>query len=58
MIDRKHDFPINQQPEVVGISRGSVDYPPRPVLKIDFAIVVVAIRFGVAAVVSNRYRVC
>ena len=31
MIDRTHELPINQQAKLVGISRGSVYYLPRPV---------------------------
>jgi hypothetical protein len=30
MIDREHDLPITRQAEIVGISRGSVYYLPRP----------------------------
>ena len=33
MIDREHDLPITKQAEVLGISRGSVYYLPRPVRK-------------------------
>ena len=38
MIDRKHDLPITKQAEVLGISRGSVYYLPRPVSATDLAI--------------------
>jgi putative transposase len=38
MIDRKHDLPIAKQAKVVGISRGSVYYRPRPVPEADLAI--------------------
>jgi putative transposase len=38
MIDRAHDLPIAKQAEVVGISRGSVYYRPRPVPEADLAI--------------------
>ena len=31
MIDRNHDLPIIKQAKALGISRGSVDYRPRPV---------------------------
>ena len=33
MIDRAHDLPITKQAEALNISRGSVYYLPRPVLK-------------------------
>jgi len=35
MIDRNHPLPISQQAKVVGISRGSVYYLPRPVSDYD-----------------------
>ena len=35
MIDRNHDLPIKRQAELVGISRGSVYYLPRPVSEAD-----------------------
>jgi putative transposase len=38
MIDREHDLPIRRQAEVVGISRGSVYYLPRPVPETDLAV--------------------
>jgi putative transposase len=38
MIDREHDLPITKQAEVLGISRGSVYYLPRPVPEADLAI--------------------
>ena len=38
MIDREHDLPISKQAEVLGISRGSVYYLPRPVSEADQAI--------------------
>jgi putative transposase len=38
MIDRQHDLPITKQAEVLGISRGSVYYLPRPVPEVDLAI--------------------
>ena len=38
MIDRAHDLPIARQAAVVGISRGSVYYKPRPVPEADLAI--------------------
>jgi putative transposase len=38
MIDRKHDLPIAKQAAVVGISRGSVYYRPRPVPDAELAI--------------------
>jgi len=31
MIDREHDLPVTRQAEVLGISRSSVYYLPRPV---------------------------
>ena len=37
MIDREHDLPITRQAEVLGISRGSVYYLPRPVPAADLA---------------------
>jgi len=38
MIDRAHDLPIAKQTELLGISRGSVYYRPRPVPAADLAI--------------------
>ena len=38
MIDRDHDLPISRQAELVGISRGSVYYLPRPVSDADLAL--------------------
>ena len=38
MIDRQHDLPITRQAEVLGISRGSVYYLPRPVPAADLAV--------------------
>ena len=38
MIDRAHDLPVARQAAVVGISRGSVYYKPRPVPEADLAI--------------------
>jgi putative transposase len=38
MIDRDHDLPITRQAELVGISRGSVYYLPRPVSDSDLAL--------------------
>ena len=38
MIDRDHDLPISRQAELVGISRGSVYYLPRPVRDADLAL--------------------
>jgi putative transposase len=38
MIDREHALPITRQAEIVGISRGSVYYLPRPVPEADLAI--------------------
>jgi putative transposase len=35
MIDRTHDLSITKQAEVLGISRGSVYYRPRPVTDLD-----------------------
>ena len=37
MIDREHDLPITGQAKVLGISRGSVYYLPRPVPAADLA---------------------
>lgn len=38
MIDRDHDLPITRQAQVLGISRGSVYYLPRPVSDADLAL--------------------
>ena len=38
MIDPKHTLPIKRQAELVGISRGSVYYLPRPVSQEDLAL--------------------
>ncbi|GGI31209.1 hypothetical protein GCM10010987_63280 [Bradyrhizobium guangdongense] len=38
MIDREHDLPISKQAEALSISRGSVDYLPRPVSPKDLAL--------------------
>ena len=38
MIDRAHDLPLARQAKVLGISRGSVYYQPRPVPAADLAI--------------------
>jgi putative transposase len=38
MIDRSHGLPVVQQAKVLGISRGSVYYRPRPVSAEDLAI--------------------
>jgi len=38
MIDRDHDLPITRQAQVLGISRGSVYYLPRPVSPADLAL--------------------
>jgi len=38
MIDREHDLPIARQAEVLGISRGSVYYLPRPTPAADLAL--------------------
>jgi putative transposase len=38
MIDREHDLPITRQAAVLGISRGSVYYLPRPVSEADLAL--------------------
>jgi putative transposase len=38
MIDRKHEVSITRQAELVGISRGSVYYQPRPVSAADLAL--------------------
>jgi putative transposase len=35
MIDREHDLPITRQAELLGMSRGSVYYLPRPVSQAD-----------------------
>lgn len=38
MIDRTHELPIKRQAELVGISRGSVYYHPKPVSQADLAL--------------------
>ena len=38
MIDRRHDLSIARQARVLGISRGSVYYLPRPVAAADLAL--------------------
>lgn len=38
MIDRSHDLPLKRQAEVLGLSRGSLYYQPRPVSAADLAI--------------------
>lgn len=38
MIDRHHDLPLTQQARLLGISRGSVYYLPRPVSDADLAL--------------------
>ena len=38
MIDRSHDLPVTKQAKALGISRGSVYSPPRPVPAADLAI--------------------
>ena len=38
MINRKHDLPITKQAQVLRISRGPVDYLPRPMPEADLAI--------------------
>ena len=38
MIDPKHTLPIKRQAELVGISRGSVYYLPKPVSEEDLAL--------------------
>jgi putative transposase len=38
MIDRSHDLSITKQAKVLGISRGSIYYLPRPVPAVDLAI--------------------
>jgi putative transposase len=38
MIDREHEVSIKRQAELVGISRGSVYYQPRPVSAVDLAL--------------------
>ena len=37
MIDREHGLPITKQAKVLGLSRGSVYYLPRPVPAADLA---------------------
>jgi putative transposase len=38
MIDRRHDLPLTRQAEVLGLSRGSLYYQPRPVPAADLAV--------------------
>jgi putative transposase len=38
MIDRDHDLPITRQASLLGISRGSVYYLPRPTSEADLAL--------------------
>ena len=38
MIDRNHDLPVKRQAELVGISRGSVYYLPKPMSEVDLAL--------------------
>ena len=38
MIDRNHDLPVKRQAELVGISRGSVYYLPKPVSAADLTL--------------------
>ena len=38
MINREHDLPIKRQAELLGMSRGSVYYLPRPVSEADLAL--------------------
>ncbi len=38
MIDRTHDLPVKRQAELVGISRGSVYYLPKPVSAADLTL--------------------
>jgi len=38
MIDRKHDLPVTRQAKLLGISRGTVYYLPRPVSDADLAL--------------------
>lgn len=38
MIDRSHDLPLTRQAEVLGLSRSSLYYQPRPVSPVDLAI--------------------
>jgi putative transposase len=38
MIDRDHDLSITRQASLLGISRGSVYYLPRPVSEADLAL--------------------
>jgi putative transposase len=38
MIDKNHDLPLARQAEMLGISRGSVYYLPRPTPAADLAL--------------------
>jgi len=38
MIDRTHRLPVTRQAELVGISRGSVYYVPKPVSNADLTL--------------------
>jgi putative transposase len=38
MIDREHELPLKRQAELLGISRGSVYYMPKPAIECDLAL--------------------
>ena len=38
MIDRTHELPVKRQAELLGISRGSVYYLPKPLSEADLAL--------------------
>jgi hypothetical protein len=38
MIDRTHVLPVSRQPKLLGVSRSSVYYQPRPVSDADLAL--------------------
>jgi putative transposase len=38
MIDRTHTLPVTKQARALGVSRGSVYYPPKPVSPDDLAL--------------------
>jgi len=38
MIDRNHELPVKRQVELLGISRGSVYYLPKPTSPVDLAL--------------------
>ena len=54
MIDRNHDLPVKRQAELVGISRGSVYYLPKPVSEADLTLMRAHRRAAPGAPVRGR----